>query len=141
MREVLCSAVYKFSVYVLTLSITFDTEERFIALWNFVFFQSSRFLLKVFVYRNLASLADAHLARHAMFPPQREEPKETKGASAREINRSQTFSYFSFLCLFFFFFFFLLFFFLFYFIQTPISRDLHQHCIIAMSSRTKEMEC
>ena len=43
-NEVLCSAVCKFTVYVLMLSITFDTEGRFIALWNFVFFQSSRFL-------------------------------------------------------------------------------------------------
>ena len=38
-----CSAVCKFSVYGLILSITFDTEGGFIALWNFVFFQSRRF--------------------------------------------------------------------------------------------------
>ena len=38
------SAVCKFSVYVLILSITFDSEGGFIALWNFVFFQSRRFL-------------------------------------------------------------------------------------------------
>ena len=38
MREVLCSAVCEFSVDVLILSITFDTEGRFIALWNFLFF-------------------------------------------------------------------------------------------------------
>ena len=48
-----CSALCKFSVYGLILSITFD-QERFIlswfdieggliALWNFVFFQSHRF--------------------------------------------------------------------------------------------------
>ena len=53
----LCSAVCKFSVYVLILSITFDTEGRFIALWNFVLIQSCRFLgflglapLKVFMF-------------------------------------------------------------------------------------------
>ena len=38
-NEMFCSAVCKFSV-----SITFDTEVGFIALWNFVFFQSRSFL-------------------------------------------------------------------------------------------------
>ena len=37
MCEALCSAVCKFSVYILIFSIMFDTKERFIALWNFVF--------------------------------------------------------------------------------------------------------
>ena len=37
MCEALCSAVCKFSVYILILSIMFDTEGRVIALWNFVF--------------------------------------------------------------------------------------------------------
>ena len=40
----LCSAMCKFSVYDLMLSITFDAEGGFIALWNFVFFQSCHFL-------------------------------------------------------------------------------------------------
>ena len=39
-----CSAVCKFSVYGLILSITFDTKGGFITLWNFVFFQSRSFL-------------------------------------------------------------------------------------------------
>ena len=44
MREVLCSAACKFSVYVPILSITFDPEGRFIALLNFLFFHSRHFL-------------------------------------------------------------------------------------------------
>ena len=43
-NETLCLALCKFSVYFLILLITFDTEGGFIALWNFVFFQSHRFL-------------------------------------------------------------------------------------------------
>ena len=58
MCEVLCSAVCKFSVYVVILPITFDTiEGRFIALWNFLFFHSRHFFgflgiapLKVFMF-------------------------------------------------------------------------------------------
>ena len=42
-HEVLCSAACKFLVYILILSIRFDTEGRFIAQWNFILFQSRRF--------------------------------------------------------------------------------------------------
>ena len=92
----LCSAVCKFSVYGLMLSITFDTEGGFIAQcgisYSFSHVVSSDFygelrqrfscLRLMFAetsssaYRCVASLVDALLARHAIFPHQPEEPKE-----------------------------------------------------------------
>ena len=98
-----CIQLYvNFSVYGLILSITFDTEGGFIAPWNFLIFQSRHFLgllrkllekfsclLLMFAetsssaYRSVASLVDALLPSHAIFPPKREESKS--------VNRSRAF--------------------------------------------------
>ena len=94
-----CSAVScKFSVYGMILSIyTFDTEGGFIALWNFVFFQSRHFLgflrfsclRLMFAETSQLRLSNCSLSRTCSFGSSRNLSSPTRRAkrgSAREVN-------------------------------------------------------